>query len=76
LAAWRAWQRAVKQVPAETLLEAVRAFAESPLGKGRFCPGPTPWLNQGRWEDDREAWQRGDDDDHLTAPVEIPLPQF
>jgi hypothetical protein len=28
------------------------AFAWSDKGQGEFCPTPTTWLNQNRWEDD------------------------
>ncbi len=60
----RARQRIRKEAdctPAEArrvLLEAVTRFASSGLAKTEFCPHPTTWLNQGRWEDDPAEWER------------------
>lgn len=66
--AHRYWRSAVKQVRVERnvewqaatdfILEATRAFAGTPLGTGDFCPHPATWLNGGRYDDEREAWNR------------------
>jgi hypothetical protein len=60
-AAWKAYWAALKLATAEVLLEAAQAFAESPKGTGdkQFCPHPSTWLNQRRWEDDRREWFAG-----------------
>lgn len=52
-----AFDKAVKEgANPEEIIEAAKAYAESDEGKGEFCPGPVPWLNGGRWEDDRSSW--------------------
>lgn len=66
--------RATGRSPPEArdmLLEAAQAFAVTPRGQGAFCPHPSTWLNQGRWEDDRSEWQRGD-----SAPRHEPIDPF
>ena len=41
------------------LLDRAMVFASSPKGQsGQWCPLPTTWLNQGRWDDDPKEWQR------------------
>lgn len=45
----------------EAIIAAAIEYAASPTGQGRFVKGPVPWLNAGCWDDDRSAWQRGDD---------------
>jgi hypothetical protein len=67
--AWRSWKVAIKTAKAEGILAAAKEFSDSPLGRSRFCPGPSPWLNQKRWLDCRDAWQRGDDDNQ-QSPAE------
>ncbi len=50
-----AYSRARKTVSEETLLVAVKAYAELIIQKGvekHFVPYPTTWLNQQRWEDE------------------------
>jgi len=76
--AWRAWQRAITRASPSLIIRAAREFAASPAGRSVFCPGPGPWLNQDRWDDDRESWQQSDDDTHRGphSPVEAPYPQF
>ena len=56
-AAAKAYQQALRRTDAVTLLEATRVFAVSPKGQGEFCPYPSTWLNQSRWEDDQREWQ-------------------
>lgn len=58
--AWQAWREAVRRADAEVIIAAAEEFAASDLAKSEYCPGPAPWLNQDRWEDDREAWRRRD----------------
>jgi hypothetical protein len=31
-------------------------FAKSDKAAGEFCPHPTTWLNQGRYDDDQATW--------------------
>ena len=73
--AWKAWQAAIKRASSARILSAAREFAASPLGKSRYCPGPTPWLHQDRWEDDRAAWQRGGEPAGPAEPVDEPYPE-
>lgn len=58
-AAKKAWNAAIKKTDPETIIEAAGAFSQSVEGNSEYCPGPAPWLNQERWDDDREAWNRG-----------------
>jgi len=66
-AALRAWTRAGErlrksgfssQEAVGRMFLAVEEFARSPVGRGDFCPHPSVWLNQGRYDDDRSAWQK------------------
>lgn len=38
------------------LLERTKLFAQSPKAKGEFCPYPSTWLYQGRYDDDIDEW--------------------
>ncbi len=56
-AALKAIVKALKLVPFEELLEAVREYARAREGQEReFTPYPATWFNQERWADDREEW--------------------
>lgn len=47
-----AWSRAVKKAPAEVILTAARAYAESPnRPEKQFVPHAATWLNGERWND-------------------------
>jgi hypothetical protein len=71
--AWKAWEAARKRASADTIIAATREFSASPLAKSRYCPGPTPWLNQDRWDDERTAWQSsGDEPAGPHEPVDVP----
>jgi len=75
--AWQAWKRAVTRAMPAVILAAVREFAASPKGQGRFCPGPIPWLNQNRWQDDRASWQdSGEDQTGPHEPVDAPMKEY
>lgn len=56
--ALKAWQSAVSRDSKEEILEAARRFAESPKGKGDYCPHPATWLNGSCYEDDQKVWER------------------
>jgi hypothetical protein len=43
------------------LVERMQAFSASPKALSRFCPHPSTWLNEGRYDDDPRTWLRGDD---------------
>jgi hypothetical protein len=60
-AARKAWSAAIRKSDAETIIAAALEYSGSPTGQGKFVKGPTPWLNQECWADDRTAWQRDDD---------------
>jgi hypothetical protein len=73
-----AWKRAIERLtkdPARKmnreeaiafLQDRVEAFAASRLGQSRYVPAPFRWLDNGRYDDDPEAWNRTDD----SAPIE------
>ena len=67
-AAFPAWKNAVERIKKRNghtreeamlfLEDRAEAFAASPAGnRGQFTPGPAPWLNQERYDDDPAAWQ-------------------
>jgi hypothetical protein len=64
LAAKSAYDHALKALksrgqdhPHEFLLDRMTAFSRSPKADGEFCPHPSTWLNQGRYDDDPETWK-------------------
>lgn len=67
-AALKAWRAAVKRAPAKTIIAAAAEYASSAVGRGRYVKGPSPWLNQGCWEDDRTAWERSDEQERDGQP--------
>jgi len=76
-AAWEAWQKALTRTTQDIIMAAVKTFAKTPLGLGRYCPGPAPWLNQDRWDDDRESWQQSDEDTSRPHdPVDEPYKEY
>ncbi len=51
----KAFERARKRVPLESLLSAIerqKCSSQWTRDNGRYIPNPTTWLNQGRWEDE------------------------
>lgn len=62
--AFKAWERAVKQLgDARTLMEATRRFADWHKRAGtelRYIPHPTTWLNRGGWDDELPALGRAE----------------
>lgn len=59
--ALRAIQKALKKIPFDELMEAVREYAESRIGQDRrYTPHPASWFNGERWTDDRTAWRLND----------------
>jgi hypothetical protein len=69
--ALKAWKNAGAKIKVEHdldtagaiahMLEAAKAFAESDLGKSKYCPHPATWLNAGQYDDDRASWNRPED---------------
>lgn len=61
--ALKAIAKALQIVPADTLLEAVSAYAaataEWPDADKEYIPHPSTWFNGGRYNDDRTTWKRG-----------------
>lgn len=48
----KAWKSAIKRCPPETIISAVRRYAESRKGQDQtFTCHASTWLNQDRWED-------------------------
>jgi hypothetical protein len=43
------------------LRQRTQEFADSPKGRGSYCPHPATWLNEGRYDDDQRTWQQGDE---------------
>jgi len=64
LLAAKAYAKAIAQLkgdhpdPDAYLLERLELFAASEWAQSKYCWGPTPWLNQGHYDDDPQAWQR------------------
>ena len=55
IAAKKAFERAIRKAPLETLLTAVRrqkCGSQWTQDNGQYIPNPATWLNQGRWEDE------------------------
>ena len=44
--------------PVKWMDERVALFARSPVGQGSFCPHPSTWFNQDRFDDDVGEWQK------------------
>jgi hypothetical protein len=56
-AAFKAIVKAMSKTDAETLIEAVTAFAHAKKDADpQYIPNPATWFNQCRWEDDRATW--------------------
>ncbi len=51
------------------LLERMGAFADSPKGKGNWCPYPATWLNKGRYDDDPAEWNKEQTSDGKPKPA-------
>lgn len=60
----KAWDQALGDTDAETLIAAATEYAASPVGRGQFAKSPAAWLNGGHWTDDRLAWQHADRQSH------------
>jgi hypothetical protein len=71
-AAEKAISKALATTPAETLIEAVSAYAAAvalwPPEELQYVPFPASWFNACRWEDDRATWQKKYKN-VLTAPT-------
>jgi hypothetical protein len=78
-AAQRAYDKAVKFLrsrppeagpgaddPHGFLLERMAAFAASPKARSDFCPNPSTWLSEGRYDDDPATWERSRQDPRGT----------
>jgi len=49
----RAFEKAVKAVGLDTVMDGARSLAADPnLPPQQYVPNPATWLNQGRWDDD------------------------
>lgn len=61
-AAKRSFKVALKKVDYETLLNSTREYSEIvaqwPVDQQQYVPHPSTWLNQERWDDDRQEWKR------------------
>jgi hypothetical protein len=57
-AADTAFMKAVKggALPAE-IVRAATDYANSDVGQGEYVKSPTKWLEEGCWDDNREAWR-------------------
>ena len=59
---YAAWEKALSGgASQEIILSAVVLFSQSNVGLGKYCPGPLPWINQKRWEDDPQSWETMDE---------------
>ena len=60
--AYAAWEKVLSDgASPEIILSAVVLFSQSNVGLGKYCPGPLPWINQKRWEDDPQSWETMDE---------------
>ena len=55
--ALKAWKKAIADVAPTDIIESAKEYASSDVGRGEFVKSPAAWLNQGCWDDDREAWK-------------------
>lgn len=79
--AFKSWEVAVKGIKlrdgtdrgtiCQRLVKAAQRFAASPVSKTRWCPNASAWLNQGRYEDDPETWNRVPEDEPSKAKQRI-----
>jgi hypothetical protein len=54
----KAWDKAVKKIPATEMIEKARAYVTSPKAPARdYFPYAATWLNQERWNDEPEPAQ-------------------
>jgi hypothetical protein len=71
-AAEKAIANALKTTTAQTLIEAVTAYASAvalwSAEDQKYIPHPATWFNARRWEDDRATWERKPQIS-LTAPL-------
>ena len=51
-AAMKAWEKAIQQADAATIVEGARRYAEDPNRHPSYTAHPSTWLNAGRWADD------------------------
>lgn len=58
--ALKAIRRAMLKLPAPQLLERTRLFAAARNGDLSFCPNPSTWFNQERFNDDPKTWKPND----------------
>jgi hypothetical protein len=85
-AAYRSYQKAGKVLvgrgmskdqAAEFLRVKAIEFSNSPKGHSKYVPAPSVWLNQGRYDDSAEAWNRSDDTDepqkHIWTDEELKI---
>lgn len=56
--AYAKWKRIVKDLNPGYLLQRVRDYAASDIGKSEFAVMPERWLNSRMWEDDPASWER------------------
>ena len=66
--ALKAYRNAIKKIEPAELLRITKLFADTPKGKGDYCPYPATWLNDERWTDDPAEWQR-DGGSHPHQPA-------
>ncbi len=79
-----AWKRAIQKAEPQTIIAAAAEYAKSEVAASQYVKGPTPWLNQECWDDDRAAWKSKRDTDprgteallrqYQTTIDEEPLP--
>ena len=55
----------------DTMMERVKKFAISKKGRGEFCPHPSTWFNQGRYDDDPAEWDKEYKKDGYMSDDEI-----
>ncbi len=69
--ALNAWAEAIKSVSTDTIVNAARAYRDSPnLPEQRFIPYPATWLGRRGWEE-VELTRRGYDSDHSAHMITV-----
>lgn len=69
-AAYKNWKDAVKDTEPQVIISAATEYAASDKGQGQYALGPTRWLKDNCWNDDREAWKADRAAINVNPPAE------
>ena len=54
----KAFEKSVKSVAPQTIIDSAAEYAASEVGKTKYAQSATTWLSGGCWDDDRAAWNQ------------------